>query len=81
MPSNPVTYRLLDSLIQEIAEREGHGDTLRDALYIVSAIGRSGLVVLPERPDATMLSAGAAAGNLKEETVQNILDAMVKAAS
>ncbi len=71
--------RLLDDVIVDFARREGHSHTLRDALYIFSAITNAGLIVLPSEPSRAMLEAGAAVGGVTPDTVRAILNAVVAA--
>ena len=80
MAEDIVSYRLLDKVISDFAEREGNTRTLTEALYIVSAISRAGLVVLPTEPSAAMLAAGARVAGVPATTVRAMLEAIIRAA-
>lgn len=80
MSDAAVSYRLLDQVLRDLAEREGHSRTLGDALYVLSAIARNGLVVLPAEPTPAMIATAAAATGVPPATVRAIIAAVMAAA-
>lgn len=73
-------HPLLDRVLCDILEREGHSRTLADALYVVSVIGRSGLVVLPAEPSPAAVAAVAARTGVAPAQVRAVFAALVAAA-
>lgn len=60
-------------------ERILGGQPMLTALDSVSALARSGWVVVPRYPDQDMLAAGAAAGGISDEGLRRAWDAMLRA--
>lgn len=77
--SNITNYRLLECIVKHFREADGEGRTLADALYIVSAVSRSGLAVLPRTPTPEMLKAGAEAAGISEGAAAIVYHAMLAA--
>lgn len=80
MPDDTVSYRLLDQVLRDLAEREGNSRTLGEALYVLSAISRSGLVVLPAEPTPAMIATASAATGVPPGKVRAVLAAVMAAA-
>lgn len=71
--------RLLECIVKHFREADGEGKTLADALYIVSAVSRCGLRVLPQTPTPEMLRAGAEAAGISEGAAAMVFQAMLSA--
>ncbi|MFM2128985.1 MAG: hypothetical protein RL477_531 [Pseudomonadota bacterium] len=80
MTDAAVSYRLLDQVLRDIAEREGNTRTLGDALYVLSAIARNGLVVIPAEPTSAMIDAASRQTGLPAATIRAVIEAIMKAA-
>jgi alkanesulfonate monooxygenase SsuD/methylene tetrahydromethanopterin reductase-like flavin-dependent oxidoreductase (luciferase family) len=61
--------------------RDTDQTTLANALQLTERVIAAGYVLLPAAPTATMLAAGAAAGNLSPEQISQIYRAMHHAAA
>ncbi len=55
---------LLHSIADDLATRDGTGQTMADALHVLAAISLAGLAVVPREPTAEMLTAGAQVANV-----------------
>ena len=71
---------LAHTLADDLATREGTGQTITDALQVLSAISMAGLAVVPREPTAEMLTAGAQVANVPTPTLYAAWHAILAAA-
>ncbi len=80
MQTNPPKFDLAHTIAIEHVTREGTGQTMADALHVLSAISMAGLVVVPREPTADMLTAGAQAAGISTPILYKAWHAILAAA-
>ncbi len=80
MQTNPPKFDLAHTIADDLATREGTGQTMSDALHVLSAISMAGLAVVPREPTAEMLTAGAMAVGISTPILYKAWQAILAAA-
>ncbi|NBC34846.1 MAG: hypothetical protein GVY13_19420 [Alphaproteobacteria bacterium] len=62
------------------AIKRSESEAMEFALEVVSAYGQNGMAVVPTKPSAAMLAAGARAGDVSVEVAWRVYQAMVSEA-
>lgn len=62
------------------AVKTAESEAMEFALEVVSAYGQNGMAVVPAKPSAAMLAAGARAGDVSVEVAWRVYQAMVSEA-
>ncbi len=79
MQTPPSKFDLAQTIADDLATREGIGQTMSDALHVLSAISMVGLAVVPREPSAKMLDAGAQAAGVSTSTLYKAWHAILGA--
>lgn len=79
MSANTINLRLLQAISGDMLSRDDTSQNLADAFYVISAISRAGLVIVPKEPTSEMLSAGSQAGDISIPTAYKVWRAMTGA--
>ena len=79
MRTTPPKFILAHTIADDLATREGMGQTMTDALQVLSAISMVGLAVVPREPTAEMLNAGAQAAGVTTSTLYKAWHAILDA--
>lgn len=80
MQTNPPKFDLTHTIAGDFATPEGAGQTMSDALHVLSAISMAGLAVVPREPTAEMLTAGALAVGISTPILYKAWHAILAAA-
>lgn len=80
MQTDPPKFDLAHTIADDLATREGTGQTMTDALHVLSAISMAGLAVVPREPTAEMLTAGALAVGISTPILYKAWHAILAAA-
>ncbi|MCH8918809.1 MAG: hypothetical protein IIC52_12230 [Proteobacteria bacterium] len=80
MQTNPPKFDLAHAIADDLATRQGTGQTMSDALHVLSAISMAGLAVVPREPTAEMLTAGALAAGISTPILYKAWQAILAAA-
>lgn len=80
MRTTPPKFNLAHTIADDLATRQGTGQTMTDALHVLSVISMAGLAVVPREPTAEMLTAGAKAAGISTPILYKAWHAILGAA-